>query len=78
MYPLWARRQEVEAEVTLRFLVNEKGKVVDIEVEKVLGDSRFADVARRAVARWVFSPARYRSRPIAVWCVQRIEFKLTD
>ena len=75
-YPYWARARGAEGVVILRFVVDEQGKVGKMEVDQVVGDPRFADVAREAVAHWTFTPAIYNTKPVAVWCVQRIQFKL--
>lgn len=75
-YPYWARARGAEGFVILRFVVDVQGKVGKMEVDQVVGDPRFADVAREAVAHWTFTPAIYNSKPVAVWCVQRIQFKL--
>jgi len=75
-YPYWARARGAEGVVILRFVVDVQGKVGKMEVDQVVGDARFADVAREAVARWTFTPAIYNTKPVAVWCVQRIQFKL--
>lgn len=75
-YPYWARAKGVEGVVLLRFVVDGNGKVGKMEVDQVVGDPRFADTAKEAVAKWIFSPAIYNAKPVAVWCSQRIQFKL--
>jgi len=75
-YPYWARVQGIEGVVILRFVVDVNGKVGKIEIDKVAGDKRFAETAADTIAKWTFSPAIYNSKPVAVWCIQRIQFKL--
>ena len=75
-YPYWARVQGVEGVVILRFVVDVNGNVGKVEIDKVVGDKRFAEKAADTVAKWTFSPAIYNSTPVAVWCIQRIQFKL--
>ena len=76
LYPYWARVSGAEGTVTLRFLVDEMGNVTAIEVQSVQGDPRFGRAARQAVAQWKFTPAVYGNKPVSVWCIQRVNFKL--
>ena len=75
-YPYWARAKGAEGVVVLRFVVDIYGKVGKIEIDQVAGDPRFAQTAKEAVAKWTFSPALYNAKSVAVWCRQRIQFKL--
>jgi protein TonB len=77
-YPAWARAKRAEGSVTLRFLVTVEGTVGDIEIYSTTGDVRFAAAAREEIRKWRFSPAIDKSRPVTVWCVQTINFKLED
>ena len=78
VYPLWAKAGKAEGSVTLRFIVDVDGKVHNIEVHSIRGDERFATAAKKAVEKWRFKPAVNRARPVAVWCFQKIHFKLED
>ncbi len=75
-YPYWARARGIEGFVVLRFIVDRFGKVGKIEIDQVVGDERFAETARETVAKWTFSPAMLNGKPVAVWCRQKIQFKL--
>jgi len=77
-YPLWAKAEGAEGVVTLRFVIGVNGRVRDVAVQRVDGDERFGNAARKAVAQWRFRPATLRGRPVAVWCVQRVRFELDD
>ena len=76
-YPLWARRNNLEAVVTLRFIVTAEGAVEDIHVHDIDGDERFGEEAIRAVSHWRFSPAIRVDKPVPCWCFQKINFKFT-
>jgi len=78
VYPPWAKTKRVEGTVTLRFVVDINGQVHNIEVYSIRGDERFAAVAQKAVERWRFKPAVNKSRPVAVWCFQKIHFRFED
>lgn len=76
-YPRWARRDDLEAVVTLRFIVTADGTVEDINIHDIEGDERFGEEAVRAVSQWRFSPAIRADKPVQCWCFQRINFKFT-
>lgn len=73
-YPHWARRDMLEATVTLRFIVTAEGAVEDINIHEIEGDERFGDEAVRAVSQWRFSPAIRAGKPVSCWCFQKINF----
>lgn len=55
-YPAWARRQAIEAAVTLHFVVLPDGRVrEDVQVLKTGGFSDFDERATAAVRRWRFA-----------------------
>jgi TonB family protein len=76
-YPQWARRDSLEAVVTLRFIVTAEGTVEDIKINEIEGDERFGEEATRAVSQWRFSPAIRAGKPVPCWCFQKINFKFT-
>lgn len=75
-YPYYARVEQIEGNVTLQFLVDEKGNVSDVQVLDVYGFDGFGASAREAVLKWRFKPATYFGKPVAVWCTQKISFNL--
>ena len=75
-YPYWAQAQSREGFVVLRFVVDSSGNVGKIEIDQVVGDTRFTEAAKETVAKWIFSPAMLNGKPVAVWCRQRIQFEL--
>jgi len=74
-YPYGASGEGV---VTLRFIVDSKGKVSQIEIKSNKGDLRFAQAAAQTVAQWQFRPALVADKPVACWCIQRIYFNLRE
>jgi protein TonB len=76
-YPQWARRNDLEAVVTLRFIVTAQGTVEDVHVHEIEGDERFGEEAIRAVSQWRFSPAIRAGKPIPCWCFQKINFEFS-
>ena len=76
-YPQWARRDRLEATVTLRFIVTAEGIVEDVNINEIEGDERFGDEAVRAVSQWHFSPAIRAGKPVSCWCFQKINFEFS-
>lgn len=76
-YPRWARRDHLEAVVTLRFIVTAEGTVEDVHISEIEGDERFGEEAIRAVGQWRFSPAIRAGKPVPCWCFQKINFEFT-
>jgi protein TonB len=76
-YPQWARRDNLEAVVTLRFIVTSEGTVKNVKIREIDGDERFGREAIQAINQWRFSPAIRGGRPVPCWCFQKISFRLT-
>jgi len=76
-YPQWARRNDLEAVVTLRFIVTAEGTVEEINIHEIEGDERFGREAVRAVSQWRFRPAVRAGKPVPCWCFQKINFRFT-
>jgi len=75
-YPDLAREAHIEGTVLVRVLVGEDGFVRQCRVvQSVLGLDEVAVAAARAA---VFRPALQQQRPVAVWVVVPIEFRLQD
>ena len=73
-YPPIAREAEVEGEVLLRVLVSKEGRVLDVHVERSI--PMLDEAAIAAARQWVFKPALANNRPVAVWIVRRVRFRL--
>ncbi|MDX2010656.1 MAG: TonB family protein [Myxococcaceae bacterium] len=67
------RGQLVDTQVVLRFIVETNGSVRGIE--RLKGDEPFVSAAIAAVKTWRYEPARVDGRPIAVYQVQRLQFR---
>jgi len=76
VYPEIARLAHIEGTVLVRVLVDTEGFVRDTRVlQSVLG---LDEAAVTAASTAVFRPARQQGRPVAVWVVVPIEFRLRD
>jgi len=74
-YPVLARSQGLEGDVTLRAHVRADGRVVGLEL--VEGDrDAFVDAAARAVRATSFEPGRVAGRPVSSTVTVRVRFRL--
>ena len=77
-YPEWAKRDGVEAAVTLYFIVRPDGSVKEnILVQKTAGFGDFDDSARAALAAWRFAPLG-GGRSGEQWGTITFHFRLRD
>jgi protein TonB len=75
-YPRAAERRRIEGSVTLRLLIDERGRVERTQVIAVEGHPAFEDAVLAVIGGWHFSPARHRGREVKVWGVTTLEFRL--
>ncbi|MCX6169154.1 MAG: energy transducer TonB [Ignavibacteriales bacterium] len=75
-YPKLAKLAGIEGTVYLKLLIDEKGNVVKAKVEKGVKDM-LDEAALKAVKKAKFSPAILKDKPIKVWVVLPIAFKLS-
>lgn len=76
VYPPLDARMGNEGTVTLRVLINEKGKADRVEVQKSSGSLRMDDAARDAVMRALFKPYLEDGRPAPAYAIVPINFTL--
>jgi len=77
-YTDFARSAGLEGSVTIRAEVFGDGSVGAVAVVKSLqsGEGGLDEQAVQAVSKWRFIPAKNQGKPVAVWVVFDIEFKL--
>ena len=73
-YPPAARRKMIEGWIRLRFVVDEEGRVGDVEILEWSGDEGFCVSAVKAVKEWRFQPAEKDNRRVSCYCYQKISF----
>ncbi len=74
-YPKLAKLAGIQGTVYLKLLIDEKGNVAKAKVEKGVKDM-LDEAALTAVKAAKFSPAMVKDKPIEVWVVLPIAFKL--
>ena len=75
-YPRRAREDGVEPRVELRILVDERGRVEQVEVMGAPAGYGFEAVLRTAVQQWRFQPATKGGVPVRTWVSQGYQFRL--
>ncbi len=76
-YPGLARKRGQEGTVTLRVLVDDKGRVDDVEIESSSGFGLLDRAALTAVRKWSFEPGRRGVEMRPMWVKVPVTFKLT-
>lgn len=75
VYPQDAKLQNIQGKVYLKILVDEEGNVAKIKIEKG-ANSLLDKSAMTAAKKAKFSPAMAKNKPVIVWIVLPITFKL--
>ena len=73
-YPQEARAAGRESMVVLKIVVQADGTVGKVEV--VRGEEPFLSAAIAAVKAWTYEPAKYQGKPIAVYRIIQMPFRL--
>jgi len=75
-YPLLARRHGKKGKVVLRLLIDERGRLANVEIVERAGHG-FDEAAVKAVKLSTFLPAKKNGKPITSRVLLPIQFKLT-
>jgi protein TonB len=76
VYPQFALRAGLQGSVMLKVLLGKDGKAESVRMLK--GEEIFRKSAEDAVRKFLFEPARQSDRPVKVWLVIPIHFKLEE
>lgn len=78
-YPKSAKENRIEGEVWLQVLVDEHGDVGEVRVfRKSKSEVGFEQAAMDAALKWKYRPALCNRRPVAVWILYTLRFRLTS
>jgi TonB family protein len=75
-YPASARSLRQQGTVVLHLLVDEKGRVEQVEVDSGIKSKALQGAASRAAKRWLYEPATKDGVPVKVWITEAVTFKL--
>jgi len=76
VYPELARKQGASGFVLLNVLINENGRVEEVEILDAKPKDIFDVSATNTVRKWKFEPATYMGKKVKVWATQKITYKL--
>ena len=76
-YPYSARSRNISGTVTVRFLVDEEGRVDELTVLSAEPAGVFERSVLKAVRRWRFTPGERAGKPVPTWVVLPVRFDLT-
>jgi TonB family protein len=76
-YPEELREQGVQGTVTVRYTVDENGKVTDAGVARSSGSDVLDDAALRAIRRFLYYPARQNGQPRPFRKTKQFVFRLS-
>lgn len=77
-YPRRARRRRVQGIVVANLLVDDKGRVREVNIVQARPKGYFEASVKRALAAWRFEPGIETGKPAAVWVRQSIQFQLKN
>jgi TonB family protein len=77
-YPEELREQGVQGTVTVRYTVDENGRVTDVSVSHSSGSDALDDAAVRAIRRFRYRPAQSSGKPRAFQMTKRFVFRLSS
>jgi protein TonB len=75
-YPYSAKRSNTTGKVSVMFLVDRTGKVLDVRILSAEPEGVFEDSVRSALAKWKFVPGKLRGRNVQTWVATTIRFEL--
>ena len=75
-YPESAADQKVNGAVTVNLLVTQEGSVENVRLLTAEPEGIFEQAALDGVKSWLFEPARFQGKKVAVWVKQTIQFQV--
>jgi protein TonB len=75
-YPSASRRSGETGTVTLRFLIDTGGHVIDSKIETSSGFARLDRAARESLSQCMFKPVLVDGKPEQSWAVIRYKWRL--
>ncbi len=76
VYPMRARRRNIEGWVKIRFIVTEEGKVTDIKISESRPGKIFDAAVIRCVSSWRFSPGTVEGVAVKTYVETKVVFEL--
>lgn len=77
-YPASAKKKGIKGYVVLSLLIDERGRVDQVQVLESSPPGVFDDAALQGINAWRFEPAKYEGKKVKVWAKQKIRFDLSS
>ncbi len=75
-YPKNLRKRGIEGQLRLKVLIDQEGKVAQVEIHTSSGYQDFDHPAIEAVYQWQFKPAQIEGKERSSWVLIPIAFRL--
>lgn len=75
-YPRLALRREIEGSATVKLLIDEEGRVREVELIDTRGSRLFGDAVLAVAKSWRFVAAKNRGKRVRVWALKTVRFRL--
>jgi periplasmic protein TonB len=75
-YPSRAKQREIEGSVTVAIHVGSDGRVMNMKILDSTPPGVFDEAVINAIPNWIFTPAKYQGRNVAIWVELPIPFRL--
>jgi len=75
-YPYTAKRANVAGKVSVMFLVDENGNVLEVSILRAEPEGVFEESVKAALAKWKFIPGKLQGKNVATWVSTNIVFEL--
>jgi len=76
MYPIRAKRLNIEGWVSVRFLVTREGTVEKVEILEAEPADTFDNSVIKCVHKWKFKPGTVEGVPVKIWVETTIRFEM--
>lgn len=76
LYPAAMRREGLEGRATVRLTIDERGRVIAVELVSATHPAFFEETRRQALTAWRFRPATRDGAPVASTQTMTVRFKL--
>jgi len=76
IYPAWAEKEGIEADVSIHITVSSQGKVIDAYVERTSGQKELDKLALIAIRNWVFVALPEDTAQESQWGIIIFKFRL--
>jgi protein TonB len=77
-YPERELNRGRQGAVTVKLLINERGRVEDVALIESQGSSKFVDSVMQVIGQYRFTPAKHEGRVVKVWGIKTIRFEIGE